>query len=283
MSCLCPSCGSFRAFLRELVIVPAPILYFPHGGGPLPLLGDEGHAAMVCFLQDITPQLGTPETILVISAHWEELNPMATTGKQPAMIYDYAGFPPESYQITYPAPGNPDFAERIVNRIKTSGQTAWRHSQRGFDHGLYVPLKIMFPLAEIPCVQLSLMGNLDAESHLNLGKTLSAIRQENIVVLGSGFSFHYMRALLSPNDSGTDPRNDGFQAWLIETCATDMAESKRQLRLKEWDTTPAARYCHPREEHLLPLHVCYGMAQSKAEKVFDDKVMGKRSVAFLWT
>ena len=238
---------------------------------------------MVRFLKDLTPQLGNPDTILVVSAHWEELNPMVTTGKKPAIIYDYTGFPKESYQLTYPAPGNPDFAEEIVAQIKNSGQTAWRHSQRGFDHGLYVPLKIMFPQAAIPCVQLSLMGSLDPESHLNLGKALSSIRPENILVLGSGFSFHNMRALLSPTESGSDPRNDDFQDWLIETCATEMAEKQRQLRLMEWEAAPSARYCHPREEHLLPLHVCYGMAQSKAEKVFDDKVMGKRSVAFLWS
>jgi len=234
------------------------------------------------FLKDVTPRLGRPETILVISAHWEELKPMVTSGKQPAMIYDYTGFPPESYQLTYPAPGNPDFAEALVTRIKNSGQTAWRHRQRGFDHGLYVPLTIMFPQAAIPCVQLSLMASLDPGSHLNLGKALSAICRENILVLGSGFSFHNMRALLAPNDAESDPRNDAFQDWLIRTCATDMPEREREHRLIEWEHAPSARYCHPREEHLLPLHVCYGLAQSKAETVFDDTVMGKRSVAFLW-
>ena len=263
--------------------MPAPVLYFPHGGGPLPLLGDAGHAAMVRFLKEITPRLGKPETILVISAHWEELKPMATTGKQPAMIYDYSGFPKESYQISYPAPGNPDFAEQIVERIKDTGRTAWRHSQRGFDHGLYVPLMIMVPQAEIPCVQLSLMGSLNPESHLNLGKAISALRKENIWVLGSGFSFHNMRELLQSNGSESDSKNDAFQDWLIETLVTEMTEKERRQRLIEWEQAPSARYCHPREEHLLPLHVCYGMAQSKAEKVFDDKVMGKRSLAFLWS
>lgn len=262
--------------------MPAPILYFPHGGGPLPLLGDEGHAAMVRFLTDITPRLGIPESILVISAHWEELNPMATTGKQPGMIYDYAGFPPESYQISYSAPGNPVLAEQIVNRIKDSGLTAWRHSQRGYDHGLYVPLMIMVPQADIPCVQLSLMGSLDPESHVKIGMALDAIRQQNIWVLGSGFSFHNLRALLSADHTDLDPQNEAFQDWLVETVTTDMVEKERRQRLIEWEAAPFARYCHPREEHLLPLHVCYGIAQTKAEKVFDDKVMGKRSIAFLW-
>jgi aromatic ring-opening dioxygenase catalytic subunit (LigB family) len=238
---------------------------------------------MVRFLKEITPRLGRPETILVISAHWEELKPMATTGKQPAMIYDYSGFPKESYQISYPAPGNPDFAEQVVQRIKDTGQTAWRHSQRGFDHGLYVPLMIMYPQAEIPCVQLSLLSSLDSESHLNLGKAISEIRQENILVLGSGFSFHNLRALLSKEESRPDPRNDAFQDWLVETVTTDMADQERRQRLIEWERAPSARYCHPREEHLLPLHVCCGMARSKAVKVFDDHIMGKRSVAFLWT
>ncbi len=276
-----PATSSFFARIGK---VSAPILYFPHGGGPLPLSGDDGHAAMIRFLKDITTRLGMPESILVISAHWEELNPMVTTGKQPAMIYDYAGFPPESYQITYPAPGNPELAEQIVNRVKDSGLTAWRNSQRGYDHGLYVPLKIMVPQAEIPCVQLSLMGSLDPESHINLGMALSSIRRQNIWVMGSGFSFHNLRALLSAEQTGLNPQNEAFQDWLIETCtAADMSEDTRQIRLKDWEAAPSARYCHPREEHLLPLHVCYGMAQSKAELVFDDKVMGKRSVAFLWS
>jgi len=109
--------------------VSAPVLYFPHGGGPLPLMGDAGHEKMVGFLRRMASILGRPDAILVVSAHWEELKPMVTSGKNPSLIYDYNGFPEETYQIEYPAPGNPILAEKIVSLIKAGDQTAWRHSQ----------------------------------------------------------------------------------------------------------------------------------------------------------
>lgn len=260
----------------------APVLYFPHGGGPLPLLGGGGHEKMVRFLQMMAPILGRPDAILVVSAHWEELKPMVTSGQNPTLIYDYYGFPEEAYQIEYPAPGEPVLAEKMVSLIKAAGQTAWRHSQRGFDHGLYVPLKIMYPSASIPCLQQSLISSLDADDHIQLGKALASLRHENILVMGSGFSFHNLRAFGPGNISVQDSQNEKFQQWLIETCTGEMSESQREKQLITWESAPFARYCHPREEHLLPLHVCYGMTQSKAKLVFDEEVMGKKAVAFLW-
>ena len=260
----------------------ADILYIPHGGGPLPLLGDRSHDKLVRFLEEIPGKLIHPEVILVISAHWEEANPMVTSGKTPELIYDYSGFPPASYAIEYPAPGSPELAERILAAVRDAGMTAWRHSQRGFDHGLFVPLKIMYPDASIPCVQVSLLSSLDPADHLRLGKALAGLGRENLLVLGSGFSFHNLRVLLTGNAAESEADNIRFQAWLDETCTGPMPEEERARRLVNWQTAPSARYCHPREEHLLPLHVCYGMAQSPGERVFAEKVMGKTAGAFLW-
>jgi aromatic ring-opening dioxygenase catalytic subunit (LigB family) len=260
----------------------ASILYIPHGGGPLPLLGDPAHEKMVRFLKEIPGRLGDPEAVLIISAHWEELKPSVTSGKRPAIIYDYNGFPDEAYRIEYPAPGKPELAERIVAMIENTGGKAWRHSQRGFDHGVYVPLKIMYPDTSRACVQLSLISSLDPSEHIALGRALANLRKHNLLILGSGFSFHNLRALMSEGEPDTDKRNLAFQDWLVETCTGQMAPDERYRRLVNWESTPHARFCHPREEHLLPLHVCCAMAGSAAELVFEDTVMGRKSVAFLW-
>ena len=260
----------------------AEILYIPHGGGPLPLLGDAGHEKLVRFLEEIPKTMGRPEAILVVSAHWEERHPMVTSGKSPALIYDYNGFPEAAYAIEYPAPGNPDLAERIVDLFKVEGKTAWRHSQRGFDHGVYVPLKIMYPDATIPCVQISLLNSLDAADHIQVGKTLAGLRRENILVLGSGFSFHNMKFFFTGSTADAEADNARFQEWLIETCTGPLTQEERAWRLVNWESAPFARYCHPREDHLLPLHVCCGMAQSPGDLVFAEKVMNKKACAFLW-
>jgi len=260
----------------------ATILYIPHGGGPLPLLGDAGHEKLIQFLKEISTRIGRPEAILVISAHWEELKPMVTSGKQPGLIYDYGGFPEAAYAIEYPAPGKPELAEEVVGLFKSNNRTAWRHSQRGFDHGVYIPLKIMYPDATIPCVQVSLLSSLDPADHIELGKTLAGLHPKNLLVLGSGFSFHNLREFMvkDASDSGAD--NETFQQWLIDTCCGHLPEEERIRRLIDWESVPFARYCHPREEHLLPLHVCVGMAQSRGEVVFTEEVMGKKACAFLW-
>lgn len=261
----------------------APVLYLPHGGGPLPLLEDPSHSELAGFLNRIVPQLGKPDAIVVVSAHWEAALATVTSAQHPALIYDYYGFPEQAYRITYPAPGCPDLANTIERLLTAASIEVDLDGQRGFDHGVYVPLKIMFPNAEIPCVQLSLLHNLQAQAHIELGLALAALRQQNIVVIGSGFSFHNMSAFFSA-DGKADTFNDAFQDWLIAT-ATDPALSapERSRRLSHWTEAPFARYCHPREEHLLPLHVCAGVAGCEpATLVFDGKVAGKRACALLW-
>ena len=140
----------------------------------------------------------------------------------------------------------------------------------------------MYPQADIPSLQLSLVRGLEPAAHLALGKALRELIEENILVIGSGFSFHNMQAFDWQGTSTPDPANDAFHNWLIEVCAGPISASEREQRLIEWQKAPSARYCHPREEHLLPLHVCAGMANKAATVVFDDYILGKRGIAFLW-
>jgi 4,5-DOPA dioxygenase extradiol len=260
----------------------AQFVYFSHGGGPLPLLGDPGHASMVKFMRDLPAMLRKPEAIVVISAHWEESITTVLSGKTPPMFYDYYGFPEEAYEVNYPAQGNPALALEIVDLLKGQGLAARPDSQRGFDHGLFIPLMLMYPEADIPAIQLSLIRRLDATAHIALGNALRALMQKNILVIGSGFSFHNMYAFSWQGTAKPDPKNDAFQDWLIDTITKTESQAEREQKLIQWESAPSARYCHPREEHLLPLHVCQGMANKPARVVFDDAILGKRAVAFLW-
>ena len=145
------------------------VLYLSHGGGPLPLQGDKSHQAMIDFLKAVTPTLIKPSAILVISAHWEENKPTITSGAFPSLIYDYYGFPKEAYEIKYPASGTSKLANKIFNLLGSAGIDAQLDDRRGFDHGLFVPLTLMYPDANIPCVELSLVNNLQPELHIRMG------------------------------------------------------------------------------------------------------------------
>ncbi|MFC7158646.1 DODA-type extradiol aromatic ring-opening family dioxygenase [Pseudidiomarina halophila] len=174
------------------------VLFVSHGGGPLPLLGDTQHQELVEQLQGIVPRVQKPQAILVISAHWEAATPTVTTAKHPGLLYDYFGFPPESYKIQYPAQGHPEFAHHVLETLAEHNIPAASDDQRRLDHGVFVPLKLMYPEADIPVVQVSLKHNLDPQQHIELGKALAAITHENLLILGSGFSFHNMRAFFQP-------------------------------------------------------------------------------------
>jgi 4,5-DOPA dioxygenase extradiol len=258
------------------------IVYLSHGGGPLPILGDPGHRAMVDFMVRLPEQLRKPESVLVISAHWEENAATLLGADAPPLFYDYYGFPQEAYALTYPAPGNPGLAHRIAGLLQQNEIPTRIDARRGFDHGLFIPLKLMYPEAQIPCLQLSLIRGLNPAVHAALGAALRDLKGENILVIGSGFSFHNLGAFSWGADHAPDGANDGFQDWLVETCTGLLPQTEREYRLTHWEEAPSARYCHPREEHLLPLHVCVGMADGPGATIFDDYIAGKRSVAFLW-
>lgn len=258
------------------------VIYFSHGGGPLPILGDPGHAAMVRFMKTLPEQLHRPEAVLVISAHWEE--PVATVlnAPQPPLFYDYYGFPEAAYELTYPAPGSPALAEKVVGLLNDQQIATGMNPVRGFDHGMFIPLKMMYPDADIPTTQLSLLRGLDAAAHLELGRALRPLMDENILIIGSGFSFHNMREFFNTHSGPSDLKNEAFQDWLIDICTGEHDQAAREDALLHWEQAPYARYCHPREEHLLPLLVCAALAGMPAEKIFDDLIINKRAVAFLW-
>jgi aromatic ring-opening dioxygenase catalytic subunit (LigB family) len=263
----------------------APIVYLPHGGGPMPLLGDPAHADLVRFLRTLPERLGRPRAVLVISAHWEAPRATLTGGAAPGLIYDYYNFPPEAYAIRYPAPGDPAFAERVRACLAAAGIEAQLDAERGYDHGTFVPLKVIYPAADVPLVQLSLLGNLDPAAHIALGRALAPLRAEPIAVLGSGLSYHNLRALRRDMQQ-LDPASAAFDAWLVETCTgAGLTAAARAARLAAWEAAPQARQVHPREEHLLPLHVCYGMAEAttpRAELIYHAPFMGKQVCALQW-
>lgn len=258
------------------------IVYFSHGAGPLPILGDPGHQAMIDFMTHLPDQLPKPEAILVISAHWEQPQPTILGAAKPTMFYDYYGFPPAAYKIKYPAPGHPELANQIVSLLQQAGMEARVDLKRGFDHGLFIPLSLMYPNAEIPAIQISLVDGLSPALHIELGKILDQIAIDNLLVIGSGFSFHNMSVFFHHDPGMISPRNEAFQDWLVETITAQVLPSERESRLTAWETGPYARYCHPREEHLLPLHVCAGMAGRSGRVLFDERIMGVRCIAFGW-
>ncbi len=259
------------------------VLYIPHGGGPLPLLEEPGHAAMNRFLRAWPERIERPDAIVVVSAHWEAPLVTITAAPAPGLLFDYYGFPPQTYEYEYPAPGHPQLAARIHGLLADAGIDAHLDESRGYDHGLFVPLMLMYPEADIPCVQLSLLQSLDAAEHLRVGRALATLARENLLILGSGFSFHNLGAMMGKSDSGVDPRNRDFEDWLAETLAdAGLDERERERRLVGWQEAPHARYCHPREEHLLPLQVCYGIGQRAATKVFQEPVAGFIASAYEW-
>lgn len=261
------------------------VLCIPHGGGPMPLLGDPSHAALVQYLKEAGASAGRPDAIVLVSAHWECPQPTITAGQAPELIYDYGGFPPETYELQYPAPGSPELANEVAALLSDKGFDPVLDAHRGFDHGVFVPLLLMYPDASIPVIQLSMLSSLDPDAHIRMGEALAPLRGRNVLVLGSGFTFHNMNAF-GPGyaQDGVDADNEAFEQWLRETCThPDLAEHERRQRLVNWSDAPGARWCHPREEHLLPLHVCYGAGGGPATQSFDDTVLGKRASGYAWS
>ena len=258
------------------------IVFISHGGGPLPLLNDPAHAALVEQLKTLPQQLRKPKAIIVISAHWEADEIRVTDASAPALLYDYYGSPPESYQIKYPCKGEPELAKSIVAELNGAGIPAKKESQRGLDHGVFVPLKLMYPEADIPVVQVSLSATLDPALHLKVGEVLAQIPQDDLLIIGSGFSFHNMRAFFSPATAQTQQLNNAFEQWLKDSLSSKHSYASILEQLTNWEQAPGARFCHPREEHLLPLHVCAGAAGRGTDNYEDIMVLNKRAGFFGW-
>ncbi len=252
-----------------------PTLFVPHGAGPCFFMDwnpPTAWNAMAEFLKGVAASLpAKPKAIVLVSGHWLQPSFSVTSAARPGLIYDYHGFPPHTYELRYPAPGQPELARHVTELLGQASLAAREEPQRGFDHGMFIPLKLMFPGADIPVVQLSLRSDLDPLAHIEAGRALEPLRDEGVLIVGSGMSFHNMRGYGDPRFG---PISDTFDRWL--TAAVEAAPAERDDRLRHWEQAPAARLCHPprAEEHLLPLLVAAGAgAASSGRKVFADRVM----------
>jgi aromatic ring-opening dioxygenase catalytic subunit (LigB family) len=259
-----------------------PTWFIPHGGGPCFFMDWNPPRAwdkMAAFLKGVAATLPRrPEAILVVSAHWLESGFHVTSAPRPELIYDYYGFPPHTYALKYPASGEPRLASRIAELLGQANLASHADPSRGFDHGMFIPLMLMFPEADIPVVQVSLRRDLDPARHLQAGQALAPLRDEGVLILGSGMSFHNMRGYGDPRFG---PISDQFDAWL--TAAVAAETSQRQQLLIDWGQAPSARLSHPlrAEEHLLPLLVVAGAATDQpGQRVFSDRVMETTLSAF---
>ncbi len=254
-----------------------PTIFLPHGAGPCFFMEwtmgpRDSWDKLAAWLRSIEASLpAPPRALLVISAHWETTAPTVLASPAPPLYFDYSGFPPHTYELEWKAPGSPVLAKRVQELLSAAGIASSTDATRGFDHGVFIPLKVAFPDAKFPTIQLSLQKGLDPAVHLAVGRALAPLRDEGVLIIGSGLSFHNMRAFQT---GGGGPESKAFDDWLSTTVVKD--QKGRDAELGAWANAPSARDSHPREEHLLPLMVAAGAAaEDRGEVVFRDIILGK--------
>jgi 4,5-DOPA dioxygenase extradiol len=262
----------------------APSTFLNHGGGPMPLMKGNGNDQIALSFQEygISFKDNIPVAIVIISAHWEESVPTVHVGTNPPLSFDYSGFPPETYEYKYPAHGNPLIAEKVCEAIADYGLPVSKENSRGWDHGVFVPLMLAFPEANIPVIQISLLKDMDAFKHFELGRALRPLRDQGIAILGSGMSFHNMGAFFGQDlKSGNDPKivANIFNSWWTKVCQlegyTSDDRKKQLINWKKQAPNGSGIEVHPREEHWLPLLVVVGAAHDdeKGKIIFSDDIM----------
>ncbi|KAB5582302.1 Extradiol ring-cleavage dioxygenase, class III enzyme, subunit B [Coniochaeta sp. 2T2.1] len=267
-----------------------------HGGGPMPVLGDANHKDIVSSLRNRVPailKLGTPSApraIVVVTAHWSTSRPTISSAPRHPLLYDYGGFPPAAYSLKYDAPGSPSVAEEVRQALAEAGLEPVMDSKRGWDHGVFIPFLLINPKADVPIVQLSVLESEDPAQHLAMGRALSALRDTNVAVVGSGFaSFHNlpaMRQLMMAGPGQLKGRTDEWNAALT-SAVSEVDEGKREERLKKWRELPHAYDMHPRygAEHFLPLLVVAGAAEEGKDggvKAYKDGFIGVDIWTYYW-
>lgn len=258
-----------------------PSLYIPHGGGPCffmdtpPGLPRDLWDRMGAYLRGIDASVGVrPKAVLVVSGHWETERPTVNTSPRPPLLFDYYGFPEHTYRLTYPVAGSPAVARRVRELLAASGMPCDEEPERGLDHGVFIPFKLIYPDADVPVVQLSLNRNLDASTHLSLGRALVPLRDEGVLIVGSGMSYHNLRDLFSSDPRSTNAAVE-FDAWLNEA-VTESDPAAREKKLAAWHQAPGARAAHPRPEHLIPLMVAAGAAgEDPGRRTYNQPLLGK--------
>lgn len=249
-----------------------PVLFISHGGGPWPYVKAmrEHFALTEAELSKIPASLpAPPKAILVITGHWEEPQFTVSTASQPPMVYDYYGFPEHTYQVQYPAVGSPVLAKRVIELLAQAKVKVLKDDQRGFDHGTFVPLMLMYPNADIPVVMLSMKTTYDPLEHIKLGEALMPLRDEGVLIIGSGLTYHNMRGF--GRSESLEPSVQ-FEQYLYQAVNNPDVEQRKQA-LVDWEQAPFARVVHPREDHLIPLMVAVGAAgDSAGKRLFIDTV-----------
>lgn len=250
-----------------------PVYFLSHGGGPWPYV-DQMRDMFAHTAREFAALPGRlqskPKAILVISGHWEAPEFTVSTATQPPMEYDYYGFPEHTYHIKYPAPGAPGLSARVKELLSGSGFKVTEDAARGFDHGVFVPLGLMYPDADVPVVMLSMKSNYDAAEHIRVGAALAPLRDEGVLIIGSGLTYHNMRGF--GRDEST-PVAAAFETYLNKAISNDSASGRNEM-LVNWEAGPGARLAHPREDHLLPLMVVAGAAgEDTGRALFIDHVM----------
>ncbi|MBX3564410.1 MAG: dioxygenase [Sphingomonas sp.] len=254
-----------------------PSLFIPHGGGPCFFMDPAGGPPdpmwrpMQAYLAGLIESLPErPKAILMVSGHWEEDTVTVHAGDGHPLLYDYGGFPEHTYRLRWDAPGSPEVAARARALLEGAGFPVGEERARGWDHGVFIPMMVAVPGADIPLVQLSLRKDLDPADHVAMGRALAPLRDEGVLIVGSGMSFHNMRAF---GDHATGPA-DVWDAALVDA-VTDLDPARRAERVAAWERLPEARFAHPREEHLLPLMVALGAGgEGPAVADYRDHVMG---------
>jgi aromatic ring-opening dioxygenase catalytic subunit (LigB family) len=257
-----------------------PTYFVSHGGGPWPWMKDQyGHAyqKLEHSLIDMKRQVGVrPRAVLVVTSHWEAPGFYTSSGAAPGMIYDYGGFPEHTYRIRYPAPGMPELAERAAALLAAGGLVSGVDPNRGFDHGTFSMLYPIYPEADMPVVQLSIRQGYDVAAHIAAGRALVPLRDEGILIIGSGLSYHNLRQFGPSGEAASKE----FDAWLGHTLL-DLPPAERTAALLRWSEAPSARLAHPREDHLMPLMVALGAAEhGPASRVYhEDDFFGSLAVS----
>ena len=255
-----------------------PTLYIPHGGGPCffmdwPYPTPNPWTRLADWLTRLAASIEpAPRAVLVVSGHWEEEPVAVNVAQHPPLLYDYYGFPAHTYRLQYPAPGAPDLAREALELVAAAGFPAREERSRGLDHGVFVPFKLIYPRADTPLVQMSLRRGLDPLAHLEIGAALAPLRERGVLIVGSGMSFHNLQVASIENERIAE--SERFDAWLVRAaCAATSQE--RATELAGWRRAPAARFAHPREEHLMPLMIAAGAAgRDLGTHAFSDRIMG---------
>ena len=236
-----------------------PAYFLSHGGGPWPYMKAEFGALydkLEASIVDIRRQIGAkPRAVLMISGHWESPEFTVSSAEHPPMVYDYYGFPEHTYRVQYRAPGSPELAARVSALLEADGVACRSDAGRGYDHGTFTVMEPLYPEADVPVVQLSLKAGFDPAAHLRVGRLLAPLRDEGVLILGSGLSYHNLRRM---DPSAAVPSRQ-FDDWLQETLVA-CPPTQRRERLESWSRAPSARVAHPREDHFLPLMVAVGAA-----------------------